>query len=450
MSAPGVIVLAAGQGTRMRSALPKVLHPVCGKPMLLHILDAARALGPARIAVVVGHGAERVREAAAAPDVAFVEQDVLDGTGGAVDRCREAMRGCNPILVLNGDEPLVSAATLGRLLAALGEGRMAFTTQWVPDGLALGRVRREGDTSDGAVMGIVQLADDAGRSGAAEINWGKYAFSAPWLWDRLDRVPLSAKNERYLTLLADFAYEEGAPAATIAAGADEAIGVDDRVKLAEAERRMRQRLLRDHMLAGVTIADPATTYIDATVRLGQDVTVLPNSYLRGETSVGENSVIGPASTLRNATVGRDSEIAQSVVEESRIGERVHLGPFSHVRGNSTIGDDCHLGNYAEVNRSTLGRDVKMHHFSYLGDATVGDGANIAAGVITCNYDGVNKNPTVIGEGAFVACDTMLVAPVTFGAHARTGAGAVLRDDLPPGALAVGVPARIIPTAPPES
>ena len=167
-------------------------------------------------------------------------------------------------------------------------------------------------------------------------------------------------------------------------------------------------------------------------------------------SVGENSVIGPASTLRNATVGRDSEIAQSVVEESRIGDRVHLGPFSHVRGNSTIGDDCHLGNYAEVNRSTLGRDVKMHHFSYLGDATVGDGANIAAGVITCNYDGVNKNPTVIGEGAFVACDTMLVAPVTFGAHARTGAGAVLRDDLPPGALAVGVPARIIPTAPPES
>lgn len=448
MSAPGVIVLAAGQGTRMRSSLPKVLHPVCGKPMILHVIDAARALGPARIAVVVGHGAERVREAAAASDLTFVEQDVLDGTGGAVDRCREAMAGCDPIVVLNGDEPLISPRTLGRLLAALEGRRMAFVTQWVPDGLALGRVRRAGDTPDGAVMGIVQLADDPGRSGPAEINWGQYAFAAPWLWTMLDKVPLSSKGERYLTLLADYAHEDHTPAATVAADPAEALGVDDRVKLAEAETRMRHRILRDHMLAGVTITDPASTYIDATVRLAQDVTVLPNCFLRGNTAVGENSVIGPATTLRNAAVGRDTEVGQSVVEESRIGDGVHLGPFAHVRGNSTIGDGCHLGNYAEVNRSTLGRDVKMHHFSYLGDATVGDGANIAAGVITCNYDGVNKNPTVIGEGAFVACDTMLVAPVTFGAHARTGAGAVLRDDLPPGALAVGVPARIVRIAPP--
>ncbi len=387
MSAPGVIVLAAGQGTRMRSSLPKVLHPVCGKPMILHVIDAARALGPARIAVVVGHGAEQVRAAAAAPDVTFVEQDVLDGTGGAVDRCREAMAGCDPIVVLNGDEPLISPRTLGRLLAALEGRRMAFVTQWVPDGLALGRVRRAGDTPDGAVMGIVQLADDPGRSGPAEINWGQYAFAAPWLWTMLDKVPLSSKGERYLTLLADYAHEDHTPAATVAADPAEALGVDDRVKLAEAETRMRHRILRDHMLAGVTITDPASTYIDATVRLAQDVTLLPNCFLRGNTAVGENSVIGP-------------------------------------------------------------RDVKMHHFSYLGDATVGDGANIAAGVITCNYDGVNKNPTVIGEGAFVACDTMLVAPVTFGAHARTGAGAVLRDDLPPGALAVGVPARIVRIAPP--
>jgi bifunctional UDP-N-acetylglucosamine pyrophosphorylase/glucosamine-1-phosphate N-acetyltransferase len=221
------------------------------------------------------------------------------------------------------------------------------------------------------------------------------------------------------------------------------MGFDDRVGLAEAERIMRARILRAHMLAGVTIVDPATTYIDAGVRIAQDVTIRQGCWLTGATAVETGCVVGPVTTLRSSRLGEDSVVEASVVEDSAVGARVHIGPYSHVRGHSTIGDGCHLGNYAEVNRSTLGQGVKMHHFSYLGDATVGDRANIAAGVITNNFDGVNKHPTVIGEDAFVGCDTMLVAPVEMGAGSQTGAGTVLRQDLPPGALAVGVPGRII-------
>jgi bifunctional UDP-N-acetylglucosamine pyrophosphorylase/glucosamine-1-phosphate N-acetyltransferase len=221
------------------------------------------------------------------------------------------------------------------------------------------------------------------------------------------------------------------------------MGFDDRVGLAEAERIMRSRILREHMLNGVTIVDPATTYIDGSVRIEQDVTIYQGCWLSGETVVGGGSVIGPATTLRNARVGERCHIYQSSIEDSEVRVGARIGPFSHVRGHSVIGEECFLGNFAEVNRSRLGRGVKMHHFSYLGDATVGDRANIAAGVITCNYDGENKNPTVIGEDAFVGCDTMLVAPVSMGDGSLTGAGTVLNRDLPAGMKAVGVPARIL-------
>lgn len=435
----GVIVLAAGQGTRMKSALPKPLHPVCGVPMVSHVIAAARALNPRTIAVVVGHRADLVREALAAPDLHFVEQTELLGTGDAVARCRETLAGCATVLVLNGDEPLVSTGTLERLLAVRGDRPMAFVTQVVPDGGALGRVDRTG----GDVRAIVQAADDPGRSGEAEINWGEYTFAAAWLWDQLPRVPLSPKGERYLTKLADFAFDQGTPAATVPAMDGEALGVDDRVKLAEAERRMRARILERHMLAGVTITDPATTYIDAAVEIAADVTVLPNCYLQGRTTVGANTAIGPATTLRDAHVGEDCDVRQSVVEESRIGRRVRVGPFAHVRGNADIGDDCELGNYSEVKNSNIGRGVKMHHFSYLGDADVGEETNIAAGTITCNWDGVNKNRTTIGARVFIGCDTMLVAPLTIGDDALTGAGAVVTKDIEKGVKVAGVPARPI-------
>lgn len=447
MSKLGVAVLAAGQGTRMKSKLHKVLHPVCGKPMAGHILDAARQLAPARLAIVVGHGAEQVREALGAPDIIFVEQTGQRGTADAVAHCKATLAECDRVLVLNGDEPLVTAETLRRLLEA-GEGaRMAFVTQQIPDGGSLGRVLRD---ERGRVQGIVQAADYSGPAGAAEINWGEYLFDAGWLWQMLPQVPVSAKGEYYLTKLADFAYEQGTPAVTIEADPSEALGVDDRLKLAEAERRMRGRILEAHMGAGVTIADPETTYIDADVRLAPDVTILPNCYLYGATSVASDTSIGPGTTLRNAEIGSNTAVQASVIEDSRIGKRVRVGPFAHVRGGAIIGDDCELGNYAEVKNSVLGQGVKMHHFSYMGDATVGENTNIAAGTITCNYDGVRKNRTAIGRDVFIGSDTMLVAPVTLGDGAMTAAGAVVTRDVAAGERVAGVPARPLPPKRTES
>ena len=449
MSAPrlGVVLLAAGQGTRMKSSLHKVLHPVCGKAMASHILDAARELSPDRIVVVVGHHAEQVRAALGAPEITFVDQTELLGTGDAVARCKAALEGCERVLVLNGDEPLLTSATLARLIDAGRGTPMAFVSQRVADAGALGRVRRDGALR---VMSIVQAADDPDSDGKAEINWGEYLFEGSWLWEQLPRVPLSPKGERYLTKLADFAFESGTPAVTIAADPVEALGVDDRVKLAEAERRMRERILQRHMLAGVTISDPQTTYIDATVGLATDVTVLPGCHLTGTTVVETGSVIGPGTTLRNAMIGRESGVRQSVIEDSRIGSDVSVGPFAHVRGGATIGDGCELGNYAEVKNSVLGAGVKMHHFSYIGDADVGDYTNVGAGSITCNYDGVQKHRTTIGKRVFIGSDSMLIAPVTLGDGASTGAGSVVTKDVAAGDKVVGVPARAFsPKKPPE-
>ena len=435
-----VIVLAAGQGTRMKSSLPKVLHEVCGVPMATYVLAAARGLNPAKMVVVVGHRAELVRESLALEDITFIEQRRQLGTADAVRQCRETTGGASDVLVLNGDSPFITSGTLEALAGSRGSAPLAFLSCLVPDSGGFGRVQRDGE---GTVTGIIEQTDGRGASFEAERNAGQYLFDGGWLWTHIDQVGASPTGEFYLTDLAAMACAEGTPPIAIHAPAEELMGFDDRIGLAEAEGLMRRRILRTHMLNGVTISDPATTYIDAHVTIAQDVTLLPNTTLTGATAVGSGSRIGPNAILRNARVGERVAIGPSVVEDSTIADGVRIGPFCHVRGNSTIGEACELGNYAEVNRSRLGRGVKMHHFSYLGDATVGDNANIAAGVITCNFDGVNKNPTVIGEGAFVGCDTMLVAPVEMGAGSQTGAGTVLRESLPPGMLAVGVPARIL-------
>jgi bifunctional UDP-N-acetylglucosamine pyrophosphorylase/glucosamine-1-phosphate N-acetyltransferase len=437
----GVIVLAAGQGTRMKSSLHKVLHPVCGKPMAAHILDAARALSPKRIAVVVGHNSEQVRAALAAHDVTFAEQTELVGTADAVRRCGTALDDCTAVMVLSGDTPLITASLLAELLTrSETSGRMAFVTSRAEDPGRLGRVSRD---ASGTVAGIVEADDYRGPAGPAEINAGQYVFNAAWLWKNISQIKLSAKGEYYLTWLLDMAYAQGMPGVTVETDADTALGVDDRARLAQAERIMRTRILRRHMLDGVTITDPETTYIDADVRLAEDVTVLPNCYLHGATTVTANAVVGPGTTLRNARIGEHSVVQSSVIEDSSIGSRVMVGPFAHVRGGAAIGDDCVLGNYAEVKNSVLGQGVKMHHFSYIGDADVGEYTNIAAGTITCNYDGTNKNRTTIGAHVFIGSDTMLIAPVTLGDGAITGAGAVVTKDVPAGAKVVGMPARAI-------
>ncbi len=438
MTVLGVVVLAAGMGTRMNSSLHKVLHPVCGVPMAGHVVNAARGLTPGRLVVVTGHQSERVREQLAANDVTFVEQTELLGTADAVGRCRDALAGCDRVMVLNGDCPLITTALLRELRDTLHvSGTMAFVSCPVEDPGRLGRVVRHGD---GSVRAVVEAADYTGPAGPAEINAGQYIFNAAWLWRTLPQVPRSAKGEYYLTHLVAAAAAEH-PAATVSADATEALGVDDRVKLAEAEGLMRARILEGWMLDGVTISDPATTYIDATVRLARDVTILPGCHLTGATAIETGAVIGPGSTLRNAAIGAGTRVQWSVVEDSRIGAECSVGPFAHVRGDAKIGDGCEVGNYAEVKNSVLGAGVKMHHFSYMGDADIGARANIAAGSITSNFDGLRKHRTKIGEGAFIGCDTILVAPVTVGDGAYTASGAVVTRDVERGQTVAGVPAR---------
>jgi len=443
--APGVamswtaIIMAAGQGSRMRSGLPKVAHPLCGRPIVRHVLEAARDAGVHDCVVVVGPQGEAVREAAGT-GVRFATQPQPLGTADAVACAREALD-ADYVLILNGDVPLVLPETLRRLMSAIeGDTPLALLT-------ALAPVESYGivELVDGRALRIFETKESEGidRSERRHINSGQYAARADWLFSRLDRITPAPSGERYLTALAEIAAGEGTPAvAVIASDADEVRGINDRAQLAEAESVMRQRINRSHMLAGVTIVDPHTTYIDAGVAIGIDTVIEPGTFLRGATSVGTGCVIGPASDVRDSTIGDRCEIRRTVVEESIIEDGVDAGPFSHVRPESYICSGVHLGNYAEVKGSRLGRGTKMGHFSYLGNADVGADVNIGAGAITANFDGVNKHRTVIGDGAFIGVDTMLVAPVTIGAGARTAAGSVVTRDVPAGALAVGAPARV--------
>ena len=435
---PGVIVLAAGRGTRMRSTLPKVLHEVCGRAMVSHVIEAARAIEPRRLAVVIGHEADLVREAVG-PGVEFVEQTSMLGTGDAVERCREAMAGCDRVVVLNGDAPLLTGATIVALLSGAAEATMAIAVNRVEDNGAFGRVERDGD---GNVVRIREA--DRQAEGYTERNAGFYVFDSAWLWKNIGRVGESDSGERYLTALAAMAAEQGGTITAVEVPADDALGVDDRRRLADAEAIMRHRIVDRLMEEGVTVRDPATTYIDAGVAIEADVTIEPGSHIRGRSRIATGSTIGPNTVLRNSSIGANSLVTQSTIEDSTIGDSVTVGPNAHVRGGTTIGDHCELGNYAEVKNSMVGKGVKMHHFSYLGDADVGPGVNYAAGAVTCNYDGVAKHRTTIGAGAFIGCDTMLVAPVTIGAGAVTGAGAVVTKDVGAGERVAGVPARPLP------
>jgi bifunctional UDP-N-acetylglucosamine pyrophosphorylase/glucosamine-1-phosphate N-acetyltransferase len=403
-----------------------------------HVLNAARELQPDRLILVVGHEAAMVRAALAATDVTFVDQTQPLGTADAVRRCKDAAGDCTEIMVLYGDSPLIRPETLRGLRAVRGSAAFSFATCRVADVGGFGRVVRN---DAGAVREVIEQSDANNPSRTVERNAGQYVFEAAWLWNHVSGIPASSRGEYYLTYLQSLAYVRGRPAVTFEGPTEELMGFDDRVGLAEAERLMRERILRRHMLAGVTITDPATTYIDALSTFEEDVTILPGCHITDASHAATGSVIGPSTTLRNVRLGADTAVRQSALEDSIIGARVSVGPFAHTRGGAVIGDDCEIRNYAEVKNSNIGSGVKMHHFSYLGDADVGDRANIAAGMVTCNYDGVAKHRTVIGADAFIGCDTMLVAPVTVGEGAMTAAGSVVTTDVPPGGRVAGVPAR---------
>ncbi len=442
------VVLAAGLGTRMRSALPKVLHPLCGRPMLAYVLDAwaSTADGGAGPAPVVVYSPPVADVATVFADrAAFALQDDPRGTGDAVRAALGAVpTRATEIVVVYGDVPLVTGSDFDAVLEARREddAAIALATVFAADPAALGRVVRG---EFGTVERIVEAKDATpDELESNETNAGLYAFDAAWLRRRIATLEPSANTgELYLTDLVRLAREDGRIVAAVAFEDDGRFdGINDRNQLAAAEWSLRVRLNEAHMQAGVTMRDPSTVYLDWSVDLAPDVTLEPNVILRGRTTVGTGSVIGPGSELIDSTVGERATVWASVVESSVIEDEATVGPFSHLRAGTVIGRGAQVGNYAELKNTHLGAGSKQHHASYLGDATVGEGVNVGAGTITANYDGTRKQPTTVGDGAFLGVDTMLIAPIEVGEGARTGAGAVVTRDVPPGKLAVGVPARI--------
>ncbi len=435
------VILAAGLGTRMKSPLPKMMHPLCGRPMVLLALDIAKSASAERPVLVVGHGAEAVR-AAAGEQAEFVVQPELLGTADAVRRTERVLRGkAEYVIVFYGDMPLWRPETLKKLAEAGKNmaGPLAMLTGIGKDARFFGRVIRD---NAGNVSEIVEDAHlTAEQKAVKEINLGAYCFRAGWLWEKLAQVRPSPKGEYYLTDLAAIAAREGGVTAIHVADEEEWIGINTRAHLAEAEAILRKRINRRWMDAGVGMQDPATTYISLDAVIGEDTMILPNTHLEGKTAVGRGCAIGPNTILRRSTIGDRCKVECSVVEDATLEDDVSIGPFGHLRTGTYLEHGVHMGNFGEAKNSRLGAGAKMGHFSYLGDATVGAGANIGAGTITCNYDGQQKHKTEIGEGAFIGSDTMLVAPVKIGKGARTGAGSVVTHDVPDETVVVGVPAK---------
>ena len=438
------VVMAAGEGKRMRSRVPKPLHRVCGKEMVRYPVELLRRAGVERVVVVVSPGNREAVQAVLGDSVEYAVQARPDGTGGAVSACRKALQGrYEQVLVIGGDTPLVSDVSLEALLATHSArgARMTVLTASVPGMTDLGRVVIE----DGSVAGIVEAADATGNPDCPDtmVNAGVYCFEAAWLWTAINRVGPSATGELYLTELAGMGAADGVGVyASEAADPVESLGVNNRVQLAAAEEAMRRRIRERWMLEGVTMSDPESVYIDGDVHIGMDTVILPNTMLLGKTRVGENCEVGPNSTIRDSTVGNQCRVTSSALEEATMEDDTDIGPFSHLRPGAYLETGVHIGNYVEVKESRFKAGSVMGHFGYAGDATIGERVNIGAGMITCNFDGKDKHRTVVEDDAFIGCDTMLVAPVTVGEGSITGAGAVVTKDVPPARLAVGVPATI--------
>ena len=416
--------------------------------MVQHVLDTASELEPTALVVVIGHRAEMVREALG-EGATYVNQDQQLGTGHAVQQAALALAGmAEAVLVLYGDTPLIRPETLRHMLEEHEAERAAATilTFQPSNPQGYGRIVREAGT--GRVLAIVEEDDTTPEQRAIdEVNSGILCFRDEWLWPNLARMQKSAAGEFYLTDLVALARDQGeAVAALRVDDATEVIGVDHRAKLALAEAEMRHRINERWMLAGVTMIDPSSTYIEAGVEIASDTILWPNTVLQGTTRIGQACTIGPNTIVRDSTIGNGCHVEMSVVEGAIMEDGSDIGPFGHLRKGAHMAEGAHMGNFGEMKNSYLGPGAKMGHFSYLGDATVGAGANIGAGTITCNYDGKHKHKTIIGERAFIGSDTMLVAPVEIGAGATTGAGSVVTRNVPPGALAYGVPSRLRPPA----
>ena len=437
-----VVVLAAGQGTRMRSSTPKVLHRIAGHPLVVHVLGVVRELDPAHAVAVVRHERDRVAEvlAESMPELRIVDQDEVPGTGRAVELAVAALPADfdGDVVVLSADVPLLEAETIVELLRAHREHAAAVSllTAKPADPSGYGRVVRG---VDGSVDRIVEHRDaDAGVLAIDEVNTGTYVFRAAVLREQLPRIDAAnAQAERYLTDVVALARAAGGTVvASLSADAAALAGVNDRVQLAEAERLLNARIVRRHQLAGVTVRDPATTWIDTEVSIGEDTELLPGTQLRGATSIGAGAVIGPDTALVDCEVADGARVSRTDATLAVIGAGAVVGPFAYLRPGTILGADGKIGTFVETKNARIGDGSKAPHLSYLGDVEVGVGANIGAGTIVANYDGVHKHRTRVGSHVRTGSHNVFVAPVTIGDGAYTGAGTVVRRDVPPGALGI--------------
>jgi bifunctional UDP-N-acetylglucosamine pyrophosphorylase/glucosamine-1-phosphate N-acetyltransferase len=447
------VVLAAGEGTRMRSTTPKVLHPLCGRPMLLHVLDALELLPLERIVVVVGHAAEHVtktlqEQVTGTVPVEFVEQHKQRGTGDAASVALTAFADDldleDDLIIVMGDAPLLRAETLAMLATEHrhADAAASLLTARVADPTGYGRIVRD---AQGRVDRIVEQGDaDPDELEIDEINPSIYCFRRGFLAPALRRLsPENAQGEYYLTDVVEVLRQAGHLVLGIEADdPTEAVGVNDRAQLAEAEAVLRSRINLGWMRAGVGMTDPSRTYLDTTVVLAPDVQLLPGTILEGRTVVGAGSVVGPETHLVDTIVGEGAVVRQTVAREAEIGDRAIVGPYASLRPGTRLATGAHVGTFVEIKNSEIGEGAKVPHLAYVGDAEIGPGANIGAGTITANYDGKRKHRTKVGADARTGSNTVLVAPVEVGDGAYTGAGAVVTRDVPAGALAKGVPASI--------
>jgi len=439
VSSPLVLVMAAGEGTRMRSSTPKMLHPVCGRPMVAWPIAAAREAGAGRVAAIVSPG--RDLSAGLPDDVETVEQPQPDGTGGAIRAALPLIEESETVLVLSGDVPLISKEVIADLLGAHASSGAAATmlTIELDDPGAYGRVLRDGEGWVERVVEAKSTGDaDASQLAVREINAGTYVFDAAHLAEALHGLSNdNAQGEYYLPDVFPALRATGlSVAAHIADDLAVTMGVNNRVDLAAVEAEARRRLLEAHMLAGVTVVDPASTWIDAGVAIAADARIEPGTSLRGETAVGKGAVVGPLSTLIDSAVGAGSKVLHSYLVECEVREGCSVGPFAYLRPGALLEDSAKAGTFVEIKNSRVGEGTKVPHLAYVGDAEIGAGSNLGAGTITANYDGFHKNRTVIGRNVRIGVDTMLIAPVEVGDSAYTGAGAVIKTDVPEGALAV--------------
>ncbi|MFV0371792.1 MAG: bifunctional UDP-N-acetylglucosamine diphosphorylase/glucosamine-1-phosphate N-acetyltransferase GlmU [Azonexus sp.] len=431
-----IVILAAGQGRRMVSDLPKVLHPIAGKPLAGHVLDTARALDPEKLIVVHGHGGALVQSALAAPDVSWAEQAQQLGTGHAVAQALPLLSDAAQTLVLYGDVPLTRLETLQNLLAA-GQDALAILTVDLPDPTGYGRIVRN---AAGEVIKIVEQKDaSAAEQAIREINTGIMAMPTARLADWLGRLKNdNAQGEYYLTDIVALAVAEGVPVRTAQPVAEwEVLGVNSKVQLAELERCHQRNLAEALLVAGVRLADPARLDIRGQLRHGRDVSIDVGCIFEGEVELGDGVEIGPYCVLKNVRIAAGTRLAAFChCEDASVGEAAVIGPYARLRPGAELAAEVHVGNFVEIKKSRLGRQSKANHLAYIGDAEIGERVNVGAGTITCNYDGVNKHKTVIEDDVFIGSDTQLVAPVTVGRGATLGAGTTLTKNAPANALTV--------------